>query len=84
MKEKLRLSFPPHGSADQSPSLRLSCQIQVVSDMEVTKRAGFWGQDPTELSNYNECSTYFGDLEFVMDDKSPRIGASDKEESKKL
>ncbi|KAL3898392.1 MAG: hypothetical protein SGARI_006685 [Bacillariaceae sp.] len=70
-KEKLRLSFPPHGSADQSPSLRLSCQIQVFSDMEVTKRAGFWGQDPQELSKCDSCITYFGDLEFLLDDKSP-------------
>ena len=42
--ENLRLQFPPHGSTDQSPKLRLACQVQVRGDVVVTKRAGFWGQ----------------------------------------
>ncbi|KAL3911228.1 MAG: hypothetical protein SGILL_007365, partial [Bacillariaceae sp.] len=70
-KEKLRLSFPPHGSSDQSSLLRLACQITVVSDMEVTKRSGFWGQDPEALSTSNECTTFFGELEYILDGKSP-------------
>lgn len=71
-KERLRLSFPPHGGQDQSPSLRLACQIQVRSDLNVTKRHGFWGQYHQTLSTSTECVTYFGDLEYRMDNRSPK------------
>lgn len=39
--EKIRLSIPPH---QLQQGLRLSCQILVNHDIEVTKGAGFWGQ----------------------------------------
>jgi ferredoxin len=68
--ERIRLSLPPHGSDSQSPLLRLACQIQVHGDLEVTKRSGFWGQYGS-LSPSSEYETYFGDLEFILDNKSP-------------
>ncbi|OEU21572.1 hypothetical protein FRACYDRAFT_164765, partial [Fragilariopsis cylindrus CCMP1102] len=51
-KEKLRFNFPPHNlSSNQSPNLRLACQVQVQvngeddgSEITVKKRKGFWGQ----------------------------------------
>lgn len=70
-QETLRLSFPPHGRKDQSPSLRLACQIQVLSNLNVTKRSGFWGQDKT-LSTSGDCETYFGDFEYILDGRSPK------------
>jgi ferredoxin len=70
-REKLRLAFPPHGSPDQSPNLRLACQVQIRGDILVTKRAGFWGQDSQEMANLSDAKTYFGDLEFILDNKSP-------------
>jgi ferredoxin len=69
-RERLRLSFPPHNPDKQSPLLRLACQIQVHGDLQVTKRSGFWGQYD-DLSPSSEHQTYFGDLEFVLDNKSP-------------
>ena len=74
MKEELRLNLPPHGSKNQSPNLRLACQVQVRGDIVVTKRDGFWGQhggDAGKLADMNEAQLYFGDLEYVMDNKSP-------------
>jgi len=41
-REKARLSLPPHSP---SRGLRLSCQTQVLGDVEVTKYEGFWGQN---------------------------------------
>ena len=92
-KEKLRLNFPPHGSSDQSSNLRLACQVQVMGDITVKKRTGFWGQDAPsgggmnadngKGSNINspnddgslaeeyEPQLWFGDLEYILDDKSP-------------
>ena len=70
-RENLRLNFPPHGSADQSPLLRLACQCAVRGDIVVTKRAGFWGQDEKEMVAPETYKTYFGELEFVMDSRSP-------------
>lgn len=69
-REKLRLSFPPHNPDEQSPLLRLACQVQVHGNLEVTKRSGFWGQYG-DLSPSSRHQTYFGDLEFLLDDKSP-------------
>ena len=73
MKESLRLNFPPHGSEDQSSNLRLACQIQVNDDIIVRKKAGFWGQSDIEddLALDFDAKPYFGDLEYILDDKSP-------------
>mmetsp|Transcript_29161 Transcript_29161/g.58228 ORF Transcript_29161/g.58228 Transcript_29161/m.58228 type:complete len:223 (+) Transcript_29161:206-874(+) len=72
-KEKLRLNFPPHGSEDQSPSLRLACQVQVEGDITVKKRTGFWGQDTDgKLADEYNAELWFGELEFILDDKSPK------------
>jgi len=40
--ERRRLSLPPH-SLDSG--LRLSCQTEVLGDVEVLKHRGFWGQN---------------------------------------
>lgn len=72
-KEKLRLNFPPHGSEDQSPNLRLACQVQVEGDITVKKRTGFWGQDTDgNLADEYDAELWFGELEFILDDKSPK------------
>ena len=71
-KENLRLNFPPHGSVDQSPALRLACQVQVFDDVVVKKRTGFWGQDTDgNLSKGYDAELWFGDLEYLLDNKSP-------------
>ena len=70
-KERLRLNFPPHGSSDQSSNLRLACQIQVNDCVTVKKRTGFWGQDTAGLAEEFESELWFGELEFILDDKSP-------------
>lgn len=71
-KENLRLNFPPHGSPNQSPNLRLACQVQVLGDITVRKKTGFWGQGTTdELAEEYEAELWFGDLEYILDDKSP-------------
>jgi ferredoxin len=76
-KEKLRLNFPPHGSADQSPNLRLACQVQVCGDILVKKRTGFWGQDTDgKLSKGYDAELWFGDLEYMLDSKSPEADNS--------
>jgi ferredoxin len=69
-REQLRLSFPPHGSSLTSSTLRLACQVQVRGDIEVTKRTGFWGQYD-DLAEASIPSQPFGELEFLLDDKSP-------------
>eukprot|EP00429_Kryptoperidinium_foliaceum_P036532 CAMPEP_0176169578 /NCGR_PEP_ID=MMETSP0120_2-20121206/86808_1 /TAXON_ID=160619 /ORGANISM="Kryptoperidinium foliaceum, Strain CCMP 1326" /LENGTH=161 /DNA_ID=CAMNT_0017507349 /DNA_START=299 /DNA_END=784 /DNA_ORIENTATION=+ len=74
-KERLRLSFPPHNPERQSPRLRLACQAQVRGDLQVTKRAGFWGQYE-DLSPSSEYETYFGDLEYLLDSRSPDEGTN--------
>lgn len=77
-KEQLRLSFPPHnGQKNQPQSLRLACQVQVHSDLEVVKRSGFWGQYYNELSTSEECQTYLGDLVFILDNRSPEDSGND-------
>ena len=70
-RENLRLNFPPHGSASQSPHLRLACQVQVRDDIIVRKRTGFWGQDSDDLADEYEAQLWFGDLEYILDNKSP-------------
>lgn len=69
-RERLRLSFPPHNPEKQSPLLRLACQVQVRGNLHVTKRSGFWGQN-NDLSPSSKHETYFGDLEYILDDRSP-------------
>jgi ferredoxin len=75
-REKLRLSFPPHGSSLTSSTLRLACQVQVRGDIEVTKRTGFWGQYE-DLAEGSIPSQPFGELEFLLDDKSPADDSAD-------
>jgi ferredoxin len=41
-REKARLSLPPHSLENNR---RLSCQVEVLGDVSVTKYEGFWGQD---------------------------------------
>jgi ferredoxin len=67
--EKLRLSLPPHGGS-QSSLLRLACQVQVLGDITITKRTGFWGQHGA-IADLSEAQTYFGELEYMLDRKSP-------------
>jgi ferredoxin len=74
-REKLRLSFPPHGSSLTSSTLRLACQVQVRGDIQVTKRNGFWGQYE-DLAEGSIPSKPFGEFEFLLDDKSPRDAES--------
>lgn len=40
-REKARLSLPPHSPTSNR---RLSCQTQVLGDIQVTKYDGLWGQ----------------------------------------
>lgn len=71
-KENIRLNFPPHGSSDQSTNLRLACQVQVMDDITIRKRTGFWGQGTTsELAEEYDAELWFGELEYVLDNKSP-------------
>ena len=70
--ENARLAFPPHGTPGQSSKLRLACQVQVLGDIVVIKRTGFWGQDINSVAVASEAKTYFGDLEFLLDRKSPK------------
>jgi ferredoxin len=75
-REKVRLSFPPHGSSLTSSTLRLACQVQVRGDIQVTKRTGFWGQYE-DLAEGSIPSQPFGELEFLLDDKSPTDDSAD-------
>jgi ferredoxin len=40
--EEARLRFPPHQGGPGR--LRLACQVEALGDLQITKRAGFWGQ----------------------------------------
>ena len=102
-KEKLRFNFPPHNlSSNQSPNLRLACQVQVQvngeddgSEITVKKRKGFWGQgtmmkqkdddssiiqkqqqqvvadDDNDYKEFDKAELWFGELEYILDNKSP-------------
>ena len=71
-KERIRLNFPPHGSSEQCPNLRLACQVQVMDDIRIRKRTGFWGQDTTtDLAEEYDAELWLGELEYVLDNKSP-------------
>lgn len=76
--ERARLAFPPHGGENQSPNLRLACQVQIRGNVVVTKRTGFWGQYD-EMAEPSEAEMYFGELEFVLDRKSPTDPSSSRE-----
>ena len=76
--EQLRLSLPPHNNQG-SPRLRLACQVQVYGSVTVTKRTGFWGQYDG-LANKSEAETYFGDWEYLLDNKSPSVERKEKDE----
>ncbi|MBD2256929.1 2Fe-2S iron-sulfur cluster-binding protein [Pseudanabaena sp. FACHB-2040] len=45
-RDRTRRSLPPHSS---DRNLRLACQTQVLSDIQVTKYDGFWGQGQTRV-----------------------------------
>jgi len=91
--ENIRLEFPPHGSSNQSPKLRLACQVQVRGDIVVTKRAGFWGQasasttdgeggaseEETTMVDPSDAKTYFGELEYLLDRRSPQKSPEDRD-----
>ena len=40
--EKWRLNFPSHKVEN---GLRLACQCSILSDLEIEKHDGFWGQN---------------------------------------
>jgi ferredoxin len=68
--ERLRLSLPPHGG----PRLgfRLACQCTVEGDLIVRKRDEFWGQGSALAPERDDArASWLGELEYVMDDKSP-------------
>ena len=70
--ENVRLNFPPHNfSSKQSPNLRLACQVAVRGDLVVTKRAGFWGQNDEQKVGPSSAKTYFGEMEYIFDGRSP-------------
>lgn len=71
-KEEIRLSFPPHGSANQSPYLRLACQVRVFEDIVLKKRTGFWGQGTDEVEEPFDAELWFGELEYLLDSKSTK------------
>lgn len=73
--EDLRLNFPPHGD---NKKLRLACQIQVRGDLQVLKRTGFWGQHQ-DVAEPSAPEKYFGDFEYLLDNKSPEDPESDNE-----
>ena len=67
--EQLRFNFPPHNFHNNT-KLRLACQIQVRSNVQVLKRTGFWGQKE-DLVDPSVPQRYFGELEYLLDNKSP-------------
>jgi len=42
-----------------------------MEDITVRKRAGFWGQAASELAEEYNAELWFGELEYVLDNKSP-------------
>ena len=67
-RERLRLSFPPH---ELRPNLRLACQCTVHGDVVVKKFEGFWGARSTLAPAAADAKTYFGELEFLLDSRTP-------------
>ena len=73
--EKARLNFPPH-NFHNNEKLRLACQIVPRGDIHVVKRTGFWGQKE-DLAVPSTPQHYFGDLEYILDNKSPEDPGSE-------
>ena len=70
--ETMRFNVPPHNfHSESNQSLRLACQIQVHGDVTVQKRTGFWGQQASIQSDLSIPTKPFGDLEYILDRKSP-------------
>lgn len=70
--ESFRLSVPPgHGSESSMKRLRLSCQVQIRGDLNVTKYEGFWGQHVDVIAEGSIPSKPFGKIEYILDRKSP-------------
>eukprot|EP00936_MAST-01D_sp_MAST-1D-sp1_P000199 g199.t1 len=65
VRERMRLSLPPHRGADESlrRGLRLACQCVVMpgADIAVDKPAGFWGQGEQPVSTASAAHTSAGD-----------------------
>ncbi len=54
LRERARLSFPPHTyERAVAKNLRLACQVRVVGDIVVRKNNKFWGQGDEEQA-YDE------------------------------
>ena len=72
--ERFRLSVPPgHGNGTSQEHLRLACQIQVKGDVTIQKWEGFWGQYyNTTLSDGSLPTKPLGQLEYILDTKSPK------------
>ncbi len=70
-RERLRLSFPPHRGVELRPNLRLACQCTVDGDVVVSKFEGFWGARSTLVPAAADAKTYFGELEFLLDRRTP-------------
>jgi hypothetical protein len=68
-KEKLRFAIPPHNFHNNT-KLRLACQFQIKSDVQILKRTGFWGHKDT-VANPSTPQLFFGDLEYILDTQSP-------------
>ncbi|CAB9497478.1 Ferredoxin [Seminavis robusta] len=69
--EEFRLNLPPH-NLHNNTKLRLACQIQIRENITVLKRTGFWGQK-SKLAVPSTPQRYFGELEYLMDTKSPPL-----------
>ena len=68
----LQIDVPPHNfHSESNQRLRLACQIQVHGDVTVLKRTGFWGQQELIQSDLSIPTKPFGDLEYILDRKSP-------------
>ena len=42
-----------------------------MDDITICKRTGFWGQGTSELAEEYDAELWFGELEYVLDNKSP-------------
>jgi hypothetical protein len=42
-----------------------------MEDVIIRKRKGFWGEGTSELAEEYNAEMWFGELEYVLDDKSP-------------
>ncbi len=43
-----------------------------MDDITICKRTGFWGQGTSELAEEYDAELWFGELEYVLDNKSPQ------------